>query len=211
MSTKGSIAPAESGKIDIHAGGSSVSAQMPVANASDQPSTLTLQASSSLDKVALTFVSMLSGNLPVLTFNLRSNTTFVTQMELFESVKLESFDWDVVLMPGSSARLYWCFDTVARPANAHHYLAKPFGGVFVGSEGASTPCKASLPSNHPFGRELKALNLGNKPPVFHFRLVGAPANAEVGAVVRGVAVVSFYGRGVISANTIEPIALSSQE
>lgn len=126
---------------------------------------------------------------------LHHNDKFLVAFLLFESVRLEAISFTVALPPGSGVRGFYCACASKTPPTGH-YLAQPLAGFIGGGHYGTTKETFALPSNHSFGRELKASNIGNAPPVFHFKIEGL---ADTPCYIRGEVTVSFSGHGLLHA------------
>lgn len=162
------------------------------------PSALTVGSAPVRSSVTIPVVFEFSMAAPSLSFDPRSSAVFQAPFTLFESVHLESAEFTLWIYPGSGRRVQYAVSgSASAPAN---FLAAPLGGVFAGAAYNTTTNEVVLPPEHSFGRELKAVNVGNPSPCFHFVYAGGTAAAtSVDVALRGNIRVSFSGFGIVPA------------
>jgi hypothetical protein len=142
------------------------------------------------------FVVRLSAARRAVHFDPTSDPTFLERCSFFESVQLESAAFTITVFPGINRRVAVCANPLGvTPADAYESTCFTLA---PGAQYGTTVQNWSLPHPHPFGRELKAMALGNPPPRFSFVYLGATGTTttEADAVVRGELVLTLRGTGV---------------
>lgn len=125
-----------------------------------------------------------------------SATKIAGMMSLFETVKFISLSF-AVEVTGKSGKLQFAADTDnSAPTSDAAWLGSTVYQRFSGNDQGDTYAEYVFPTRHPFGRELKAIAMGNDPPKFHFRFVGKTGDS---ASVRGKFVIQGGGTGIIPA------------
>lgn len=126
-----------------------------------------------------------------------------TLISVFESVTFISLSFSVEIT-GQAGKLWFSATTSdATPATDKAWLGAPVFQRFAGNAHGDTFAEYVFPSQHPFGREVKATVLGNRPPRFYFRFDGSTGNI---CSVRGKLVVRGGGRGILEATSITMLA-----
>jgi hypothetical protein len=122
---------------------------------------------------------------------------------LYESVELLSLEFTVIITPGSKKRVYYAIDgNDSIDIKDLQMLNSPIAGLVPGAEYGMSMDTILLPSTHSFGRELKAVALGNPVPTLHFGYIGGtPAGTTAEISIRGLITVRVSGAGLISALT----------
>jgi len=122
---------------------------------------------------------------------------------MFESVELISLEFTIIVTPGSKKKVFYALDGNTKiSSNDLQSLNAPIAGLVPGAEYGMSITTVVLPSNHSFGRELKASVLGNPTPTLHLGYFGStPAQTTADVIVRGFATVKVSGVGLISALT----------
>jgi hypothetical protein len=127
----------------------------------------------------------------------------LSQFGMFESVRLLSLSFTVILAPGSTKVLYYRIDGTAESSDtAIQSLTGPISGLVPGAQYGTTVIEVPLPSDHSFGRELKANALGNETPKLHFLYRGGtPASTAPDVTIRGSIELELAGVGLVNALT----------
>lgn len=126
-----------------------------------------------------------------------------TLSSMFESVKFEAFEF-AVMISGHNAVLRFAAIGGIEPVTERDWLSAPVGQYFVGNSQGYTSTTYQFPSSHPFGREMKAVTLGNPRPSFMFKFTGDPSDK---CWVRGKITIQCGGFGLpapISLSTFNP-------
>jgi hypothetical protein len=162
----------------------------------DGPSEIALHArSDSLTRtIPINFV--LTAAAPNNNLRLREHTVFLAYFALFESVELLSATFTVYMTADTSHVVEWGISGTL--ATGTSILTAPISGLIGGSDSGMVTSVISLPAQHPFGKELKALNLGNPDPVFHFHGLGATGTTRICQVLGSISV-RASGHGIIPA------------
>lgn len=119
-----------------------------------------------------------------------------TLLSLFESVKLVSLSFSVEVT-GQSGKLQFAATTSSSPpSDDNGWLGATVYQRFTGNAHGDTYADYTFPRSHPFGREVRAVALGNDPPRFYFRFLGSTGDS---ASVRGSLVLQGGGHGIVPA------------
>lgn len=109
-----------------------------------------------------------------------NNVSIAVLTAIFESVHLDSAQFTFTVDKSSDNDIYFGVNGGAALSGDSWYAAHIFA-CFGGSDQGIVTHKYDLPPDMPFSRELKAANLGNPPPTFHF---GLSATATGGVTVQ---------------------------
>jgi len=162
-------------------------------------STLTYAPAPSVSEFSVPFrVSMDGTAKPQVRLALRSNVEFRARTAFFESVELLGIDFVCRILPGSSRQIWWAFDAynIAFPTDL---LACPIAGMDSGASYNTIAVTGTLPSDHPFGRQIKGANLGTPSPDLFLRYVGGQGQTTMDVIVRIDVRVRCSGNAPVSA------------
>jgi hypothetical protein len=165
---------------------------------------LTLTAAPAESIFTLPFSCTLSGALPCGRINVRTDADITKAFELFESVVLMSADFSMICHPGDGRMISLGVGPVARTVEG--MTSCPLYAVEVATSMVPARLVFSLPPDHAFGREVKAAQLSNPCPVFHFGYEGAsaPDSTTPDVVVRGAFKFRASGFGI---PVVKPISV----
>jgi hypothetical protein len=146
-------------------------------------------------------------------FDLTSFPEFVASASLFESVQLDRAQVNVHLGPAAAGVVGAAFvsqsTSVSSTVGCSRY--HPSSLQFAGPD--SSNFSLTLPDSHAFGREMRGVSVGNKPPVVYVVAENYPASTPHAAVVNCVFWCSGSGTGaepvVCSAPAATALATSS--
>lgn len=160
------------------------------------PSGLSIPSGPTITTYTIPFGAVLSGKDGLLNLDLRKSANFLAYVNLFESVRLQSFECSIVMLAGASRVCEMAF--TGDPGAPSNVLLAPVCAIVPGAAYVPVLRTISLPPVHPFGHELKAVVLGNSPPILHIKYLGEDKTSVDPAVyVRGYVVVSCTGAGLI--------------
>jgi hypothetical protein len=118
----------------------------------------------------------------------------VAVTKYYESARLEGFQMTATLTGGRGVALAFGVGTGASlPVTTDEFLAFPMSASFSGDDAGIGVGEFTLPPDHGFGTEVKALAVGNADPVFNWR---AASEDPFTVTVRGTLKLRLSGSGV---------------
>jgi len=131
-----------------------------------------------------------------------SQSAFVIMLGVYESVRLESAEFNVSVASGQGNACWCAVTNASAPApSASEWYSCPILKVVHGSDDGEVVSEFKLPASHSFSKELRAALPGNDPPRFHFGYTGV---AGGNATVMGRFVVSVSGQKPLGAFDANP-------
>lgn len=185
------------GFLRLSLGGSRVGAETQTPGrgeaASSGPSRRELPVGEAGTRVRLPFMAKLTHLLPRAAFSPRTSTSVQGLTKYFESAQVADIRLSVSIAGGDQIVVAVGVGTGAvTPSSIDNFLALPLASVFTGKSDGLGSAEFSLPPDHGFGREVKALAVGNADPVLHIFVDGGPATV----LVRGYVDLVLRGHGV---------------
>jgi len=168
---------------------------VPVEQQPFQVSTQVVTAGPAPSRFVIPFYFSLSGAGADRHFDPRTHTDLQQRLALFESVTLDSIEFEVRLAAGINRRVLACVTTSAdSPAN----MLIGFPRLFLdGAQQFAVSANWTLPTDHSYGREIRSTAVGNPTPHFHFRYSGGVATSQFADVaIYGTLTVTTRGTGV---------------
>jgi hypothetical protein len=161
------------------------------------PSTMAVSAAPARSEFELPISVELTAVDPEYRLDLRNDATFLGFFTLFESVRLESMVVSSVMLAGATRGLLLAFTgNAVKPVR---FLSQPIAAYSPGAAYLAVTHDFVLPPSHPFGRELKTVNLGNPAPILHVSYSGGSTGATTVDVKLRIKVrVSVGGVGLVS-------------
>ncbi|QJT73732.1 hypothetical protein [Botrytis cinerea deltaflexivirus 1] len=173
----------------------------PAFNTSTGPSSLTLNASQHPTTVTVPLLAEMTSVAHIKTSDPRTHAGIQHMMAMFESVRLDDISFTIILTPGISRKVIWGVNTGIQPTTLSELLKQPVAGLVPAAQYGTVVEQIVYPP-HSFGRELKAPNLGNPSPVYHFIYEGGtPQASTVDVTIRGHITITYGGFGLINAVT----------
>ncbi|UZC46351.1 hypothetical protein [Sclerotinia sclerotiorum deltaflexivirus 3] len=173
----------------------------PAFNTDIGPSSLTLIASQHPTSVTIPLLAEMNSTAHTKTFDPRSHDGIRQMMSMFESVRLDEISFTIILTPGISRKVIWGVNTGIQPVSFTELLKQPVAGLVPAAQYGTVVEQIVYPPNS-FGRELKAPNLGNPSPVYHFIYEGGtPPATSADVLIRGPIPITSSGFGLINALT----------
>jgi len=124
----------------------------------------------------------------------RTDKAVVALTKYFESVRLEGFEMSLNITGGRGVVVAFGVNTGSViPDATTGFLAFPMSTMYSGDDSCSSVGVFTLPPDHGFGTEVKAVSVGNPDPVFTWR---ANATDPFVVTVRGVLSLRLTGAGV---------------
>jgi len=127
--------------------------------------------------------------------DLTTNDVLNTALMLFESARIQAIHMDIFLDTGKTILLHMAVTTSRAPPDD-----LSFAPIYVRAGGNDMqPVEKTwdMPENA-FGQEIRALNLGNPPPQFHFKLSGGSGTGYI-ATIRMQITLLLGGYGILPA------------
>lgn len=154
-------------------------------------------------RVTVPFCGTLTMSSPLFSFDPRDTApdSLLSRCSFFESVHIEACSITGHLLAGSSRWIAAAVTDQAWPINVSvlEVLKAPIGNFTQGAQYGGTNLTIELPPSHPFGREIKATYLGNKPPRFYFLYGGGTANStSTDVYIRGTVTISWSGTAPVT-------------
>jgi hypothetical protein len=157
------------------------------------PSTRTLSTSSSGVVIHMPFTVVLKHTAGRASFCPRKSVVIEGVTKYFESAELLEFRATAHVAGGQTATVAIGAGNGTQPTTLEAHLALPQCAVFSGDANGLGVGEFVLPPDHSFGREIKAVAVGNVDPTFYFCLDSADAAV---AMVRAVVRLRLSGVGV---------------
>jgi hypothetical protein len=171
--------------------------------ADSQPAAAPVLAAVVRSRVTVPFSSVLSMASPVFEFDPCDvgSGTLLSRCAFFESVHIESCTITGHMLAGSSRWLAAAITDreFSADTSVATMLKAPVANFTQGAQYGGTNLTIDLPPSHPFGREIKAVAIGNRPPKFFVKYGGGTANSDnTDVYVRGTVTISWSGTAPVS-------------
>jgi hypothetical protein len=163
-------------------------------------STITLGPATASQVFTVPFITALTPMAPNKRLELRLDDAFARRVAFFESVQLLDLSFVAHILPGMARRFFWGIHSSTLTAAPASLLSCPIGGMDAGAQYGTIAVRGELPPDHPFGRELKAINPGTPSPDLFFHYSGGTTGGTTDDImIRVTVTVKCSGTAPVSA------------
>lgn len=171
--------------------------------ADSQPAAVSPLAPAARSRITVPFSGSLRMDSRFFEFDPRdtSDSSLLSRCQFFESVHIEECSITGHMLSGSSRWLAAAITdkTLTNTTSIEELLKSPVANFTQGAQYGGTNLTIALPPSHPFGREIKGVNLGNKSPKFYLHYGGGTDTATTKDVfIRGTITISWSGTAPVS-------------